>query len=100
MLLVGKLHLGEDAARAAWAPRSWAEPNLQIGPFRGFDVIRRMLSATQIKNGPELLGPSMLHQIWLSRGGTALELQGYALESKPGVQRAIDAMVGSLSAQT
>ncbi|MGI1660973.1 hypothetical protein ACRDNQ_01930 [Palleronia sp. KMU-117] len=77
-----------------------AEPDLQIGPFRGFGVIRRMPAATQIKNGPELSGPSMLRQIWLSRGGTALELQGCALESQPDGQRAIDAMVGSLSAQT
>jgi hypothetical protein len=73
------------------------DPNLQIGPFKGFSVIRQMPAALQIKNGPELSGPSMLRQIWLSRGDRSLELQGYALASQPDVQRAIDAMVGSIS---
>jgi hypothetical protein len=39
----------------------------------------------------------MLRQIWLSLGGQSLELMGYALENQPEVQRAIDAMVSSLS---
>ena len=73
------------------------DPDLRVGPFKGFSVIRRMPAALQIKNGPELSGPSMLRQIWLSRGDRSLELQGYALASQPDVQRAIDAMVGSIS---
>ena len=39
----------------------------------------------------------MLRQIWLSRGDTSLELKGYALASQPDIQRAIDAMVGSIA---
>ena len=76
------------------------DPDLRVGPFKGFSVIRRMPAALQIKNGPALSGPAMLRQIWLSRGDKSLELQGYALASQPDVQRAIDAMVGSISART
>lgn len=73
------------------------EPDLQIGPFKGFGVIRRMPAAIQIKNGETLTGPAMLRQIWLSRGGRSLELQGYALESQPDIQKAIDAMIASIT---
>ena len=73
------------------------DPDLRVGPLKGFILIRRMPAALQIKNGPALSGPVMLRQIWLSRGDTSLELQGYALASQPDVQRAIDAMVGSIA---
>lgn len=73
------------------------DPDLRVGPFKGFSVIRQMSAALQIKNGPQLSGPSMLRQIWLSGGDRSIELQGYALASQPDIQRAIDAMVGSIS---
>jgi hypothetical protein len=73
-----------------------SRPDLRIGPFTGFSVIRRMPAATQIKSVPSLSAPAMLHQLWLSRNGTSLEVTGYALESQTGIQDAIDAMIASI----
>jgi hypothetical protein len=72
-------------------------PDLRIGPFTGFSVIRVMPAAAQIKSVPALSAPAMLHQVWLSHNGTSLEVTGYALESQTDIQDAIDAMIASIS---
>ena len=73
-----------------------SDPDLQIGPFRGFSVIRRM-PGKEVRSVQALSAPAMLRQVWLGHAGISLELQGYALESQPDVQNAIDAMVDSLT---
>ena len=74
-------------------------PDLQIGPFRGFSVVRRM-PGKEVRSVEALSAPSMLRQVWLARGDMHLELRGYALENQPDVQNAIDAMVDSLGMQS
>lgn len=74
-------------------------PDLQIGPFRGFSVVRRM-PGKAVRSVEALSAPSMLRQVWLARGDMHLELRGYALENQPDVQNAIDAMVDSLRMQS
>ena len=74
-----------------------SRPNLQVGPFTGFSVIRTMPAAMQIKSVPALSAPAMLHQVWLTHNGTSLEVTGYALESQTDIQDAIDAMIASIS---
>lgn len=73
-----------------------SDPDLQIGRFRGFSVIRRM-PGKEVRNVEALSAPAMLRQVWLGHEGMSLELQGYALENQPDVQNAIDAMVDSLT---
>ena len=75
-----------------------SDPDLQIGPFRGFSVIRRM-PGKEVRSVQALSAPAMLRQVWLGHAGMSLELQGYALESQQDVQNAIDAMVDSLTLQ-
>jgi hypothetical protein len=71
-------------------------PDLRVGPFVGFSVIRQMSAGAQIKNVPSLSATALLHQVWLNHAGSSLEIIGYALESQTEVQDAIDAMIASI----
>jgi hypothetical protein len=72
------------------------DPDLRIGGMSGFGVLREMPAGFKAKNVEALSGALMERQLWLSKGGLSVEVTGFALESQPEIQSAVDAMIDSL----
>ncbi|PTW55684.1 hypothetical protein C8N35_1127 [Breoghania corrubedonensis] len=88
--------LNDPWAKLANAPVARMEPELRIGPFSGFGVVRTLPGGAQIRSNAALSAPAMMHQMWLEGEGYRLELKGYALEGQADIQSAIEAMIASL----
>ncbi len=89
--------LNDPWARLIKAPVIRTEPELNIGPFAGFGVVRALPKGAQIRSNSALSAPAMLHQVWLAGEGVSLELKGYALEGQADIQSGIEAMMASLA---
>jgi hypothetical protein len=72
------------------------DDNLDIGPFTGFGAVRVLPAGARIRSNEAVSAPAIHRQIWLQGAGLSLEIQGYALESQADIQKAIEAMIGSL----
>jgi len=72
-------------------------PDLHIGPFTGFSVVRDMPKGGHFAGFGQVDAPIIVRQIWLTDGARKVEFLGIARTDQPDVQHAVDAMVSSLS---
>jgi hypothetical protein len=73
------------------------EPNLTIGAFSGFSLVRKLPRGGQLLGFSKTSSPIMSRMIWLGDGRQSVEITGIARIDQPEIQYAVDAMVNSLS---
>ncbi len=72
-------------------------PEMQVGAFKGFALVRHMPKGGQLIGFGQVDAPVAVRQIWLGSGQHRVEFLGMARLDQPDVQLAVDAMVASLS---
>ncbi|OSQ42470.1 hypothetical protein [Marivita geojedonensis] len=87
-----------------WAERFGLEvlqttPDLEIGPFKGFSIVRKMQGGSVLTGFGRVESPVATRMVWLGSGKRSIELTGMARLDMEDVQYAIDAMVNSLGYQ-
>ena len=73
-----------------------SDPDVAIGPFRGFSVARQMPEGANLQMFDKIAAPVAVRQIWLGRDGMHVHFMGMARLDQHDVQRAVDAAVMTL----
>lgn len=71
-------------------------PDLTVGPFQGFSIVRQMPAGANLLAFGKVAEPVATRQVWLSDGRIHIEFTGMARLDQPDVQHAVDAIVDSL----
>ncbi|KHQ53627.1 hypothetical protein [Mameliella alba] len=73
-----------------------SNPEVVVGPFRGFSVVRQMPKGANLQMFGQVAAPVAVRQIWLARGDMHIQFMGIARLDQHDVQSAVDAVVKSL----
>lgn len=71
-------------------------PLLEAGGLRGFSLVRKGKEGAKLSGFDPARGPVAMRQAWLGAHGFHVEILGLARLDQPDVQRAVDAMIGSV----
>ncbi|MBW4983888.1 hypothetical protein KZZ07_15190 [Mameliella sp. CS4] len=91
----------EEVLNDPWARRFnlkllQSNPDVQVGPFRGFSVVRQMPKGANLQMFGQVAAPVAVRQIWLARGDMHIQFMGIARLDQHEVQSAVDAVVETL----
>ncbi|WP_420325059.1 hypothetical protein [Mameliella sp.] len=73
-----------------------SNPEVEVGPFRGFSVVRQMPKGANLQMFGQVAAPVAVRQIWLARGDMHVQFMGIARLDQHDVQSAVDAVVETL----
>lgn len=71
--------------------------DLKVGPLRGFSLARRMPAGANLIGFGPVTVPVLTRTVRLGTAAFHLEISGMAPADQPGIQRAIDAMIESIT---
>lgn len=71
-------------------------PNLVVGPFSGFSIVRQLPQGATLQVFGQVPTAVATRQAWLGDGHRHVEIIGMARLDQPDVQRAVDAAIDSL----
>jgi hypothetical protein len=73
-----------------------SNPEVVVGPFRGFSVVRQMPKGANLQMFGQVAAPVAVRQIWLARADMHIQFMGIARLDQHDVQGAVDAVVETL----